>query len=590
MCSAAVIKKLHIERFRGIEKLEWKPSSTVNLLIGGGDAGKSTVLDAIGLLLSPTNSVMLSEADYWNKNTGDEFLIKAFLSLPVDTDINQQRALAWPWEWNGEEAVSPALAEGDDEADNPEEPVYCLQARGTADLEIVWEIKQPNDEVNQLSTALRRSIGVVRLSNDDRNDRDLRLVYGSALDRLLADQGLRARIGQEVSTIDLHAKLTKDAQKSLSTLDKTLKDESLPHTLDIGLTSSQGLSIGALVGLLAQKNDDVVLPLSSWGAGTRRMTTLKIAAATQANTRITVFDELERGLEPYRIGRLVKALEEDKTQSFVTTHSPVVVQSATKSQLWYMDVKGGVGELTHKKIRAHQTRSPLTFLSKLVVVCEGLTEVGVLNFLLEKSIDGHYADHGIYLADGEGNSTARDLLEALSKAGLLFAGFTDDEGDSPERWANLKASMGDMLLKWPNGNTEENIINTIADAHLEALIEDEAGEKTGVRKRHLADRLSIAENDMESIRTELAQQGKDLKTLIIAAASGNCDDAPDGKSKEWKKHGQHWFKSEAGGRELAAKMIKFDAWNALSPQFMPLLNAIRTAIGQESIEGLIDGG
>lgn len=39
--------------------------------------------------------------------------------------------------------------------------------------------------------AVRWKIGLVRLSADERNDRDLRLVYGSALDRLLADGALR---------------------------------------------------------------------------------------------------------------------------------------------------------------------------------------------------------------------------------------------------------------------------------------------------------------------------------------------------------------------------------------------------------------
>ncbi|MEO1016413.1 MAG: AAA family ATPase [Pseudomonadota bacterium] len=589
MSESAIIRYLQIERFRGLQMLNWTPAETVNIILGGGDVGKSTVLDAIALLLSPNNSVILSEADYWHKNTEDGFLIRAFFTLPASTDINHQRALSWPWEWNGKEAVPPVLAdEGDDIAD-PAQPVYCLQARGTPELEVVWEIVQPNDETTPLSTALRRLIGVIRLSGEERNDRDLRLVYGSALDRLLADPGLRARIGQEVSNIDLQAKLSEDAKKSLGALDVALKDESLPHSLDVGLTSAQGLSIGALVGLLAQKTEEVTLPISSWGAGTRRMVTLQIAASTQASTRITVIDELERGLEPYRARKLVGALEKDKAQSFVTTHSPVVVSAAKGSQLWYMDAQGGVGELTHHKIKVHQARSPLTFLSKFAIVCEGITEVGVLSVLLEKSIEGQYRDHGVFLADGEGNSTTLDLLEVLSKTGLRFAGFADDEGDRDGKWTALKASMGDALLKWQAGNTEANILAAIPDEHLEAVIEDDVAEKFGVRRRHLADRLGISDKSMPSIHEALAQQDVDLRTLMIAAASGNSDGAPDDQTrKEWKKHGQQWFKSEAGGRELAGKMIMFGAWPELSAQFMPLLNAVRLALGQEPVEGLKD--
>lgn len=236
------------------------------------------------------------------------------------------------------------------------------------------------------------------------------------------------------------------------------------------------------------------------------MVTLQIAASTQTSTRITVIDELERGLEPYRASKLVEALEKDETQSFVTTHSAVVVSAATGSQLWYMDARGNIGELMHQKVKVHQARSPLTFLSKLAIVCEGITEVGVLSVLLEKSIDGQFGSHGVYLADGEGNRTTLDLLEALSKAGLLFAGFVDDEGDAGGRWAELKASMGDALLKWQVGNTEANVIAAIPDQSLEALIDDEAHERTGIRKRHLADRLGIVEKDMQSIRNAVTQQ------------------------------------------------------------------------------------
>jgi putative ATP-dependent endonuclease of OLD family len=53
---APVIRRLTIDRFRGIEKLVWYPELGVNVLLGGGDVGKTTVLDAIALLLSPTPS------------------------------------------------------------------------------------------------------------------------------------------------------------------------------------------------------------------------------------------------------------------------------------------------------------------------------------------------------------------------------------------------------------------------------------------------------------------------------------------------------------------------------------------------------
>ena len=226
LSSAAVIHQLKIDRFRGIRCLKWNPMAEVNVILGGGDVGKTTILDAIALLLSPSNSYVLSEADYWNRDYVAEFSIYAVMSLPSSSDISHQPKFAWPWEWNGTDAVPPVAPDSDDDMPPPSNPVYCIQVRGTSDLEIVWEIVQPNGDTDPFTAAVRRAIGVVKLASDERNDRDLRLVYGSALDRLLADKGLRARIGQELADINLQEKLSEEAQAALEALDKALKKES----------------------------------------------------------------------------------------------------------------------------------------------------------------------------------------------------------------------------------------------------------------------------------------------------------------------------------------------------------------------------
>lgn len=54
---APMIRRLSITRFRGVSALTWRPGPGVNLILGGGDVGKTTILDAIGLVLSPVNPV-----------------------------------------------------------------------------------------------------------------------------------------------------------------------------------------------------------------------------------------------------------------------------------------------------------------------------------------------------------------------------------------------------------------------------------------------------------------------------------------------------------------------------------------------------
>ena len=578
MGSAAEIRKLTVSRFRGIEKLEWLPASGMNIILGGGDVGKTTILEAIALLLSPTNATTVSESDYWQRDSSQEFLIEAVLSLSGASGINTQKNFSWPWTWDGTDAVQPVAEEEGEDLPDADDPVYRVRVRGTTELELAWEIVQPNGEADHFSVSVRRKIGVVRLSADERNDRDLRLVYGSGLDRLLDDGALRARIGKRVSELDLEASLNEAGKNAIGELDKRLVDSALPHDLKLGLTTSQGLSIGALIGLLAKKHE-VSLPLANWGAGTRRMVALEITSAAEKEASITLVDEIERGLEPYRLRKLVSIISDEDGQAFITTHSPVAIACSEKAQLWYMDGAGNIGALPRDKIAPQQRRDPETFLAKVAVIAEGPTEVGFLLFLLEKAFGCDPLDHGVRVCDGQGNSATLDLLETLCASGLLFAGLADNEGTSPGRWQALKQKLGDRLHQWPDGCTEQHVIATIADDKLLELLKDMEGTYDGDRLRTIADRLGLQDKQLASIEQTLADQGKTLRQLIVAASIGSKEGASADDEKAWKKHSRHWFKSEEGGRELAQSMVALGAWEAVSPQVLPLLNAILVAAG-----------
>lgn len=584
LASSAQIRKLSIQRFRGIKSLTWLPAEGMNVILGGGDVGKTTVLDAIALLFSPSNTVVISEADYWARDSAQEFVIEAVMTLSDATGIGSQNTFAWPWAWNGQDALVPS-AEGEGDLPAPGEPVYRVRVRGTTELELAWEVMQPNDEFDHFSTAVRRRIGLVRMSADERNDRDLRLVYGSALDRLLADNALRARIGKQVAGLNLHESLNDKGREAIESLDVRMSDAALPSELKLGLTTSQGLSIGALIGLMATKNG-VALPLSSWGAGTRRMAALEIASSTDKEASVTLIDEIERGLEPYRLRKLINILADQHGQIFLTTHSPVAISCAEDAHLWYLDSLGSIGALPRDKIGPQQKRDPETFLARVAVIAEGPTEVGFLQYLLEKAFEGNPLDHGVRVCDGQGNGATLDLLETLASSGLLFAGLADDEGTAPERWKKLKEKLEGRLHQWPKGCTEDHVIGAVHEANLLELLKDTEGELDGYRLRTLADRLGLQDKTTEAIDTALKASGKTWRALIIAAATGSKDGAPANQEKAWKKHSQQWFKSTDGGKELAQKMVTLGAWADIQPQLLPLINAVLVAVGRQDLQKL----
>jgi len=574
----AIIRKLSVRRFRGLETLDWRPGPTMNLILGGGDMGKTTILDAVGLLLSASNATTVSEVDYWRRDNSVEFSIEAVVSLPEGVEPNTFSVLLMPWDWDGEDAVLPANPE-DGDAPEATRPVYRLRVRGTTDLELVWEIVQPDNSAISLSAAFRKKIGLVRLSADDRNDRDLRLVFGSALDRLLADPAIKARIADQVADQDFSEAVGDAGLKALQVLDARLSKASLPSGVQLGLTSSHGLSIGALIGLLADR-DGVALPLASWGAGTRRMAALEIAAATQADNSITVIDEIERGLEPYRLRQLIGVLKTTFGQSFVTTHNPVAIQCANWATLWYIDAATAIGELEQAKIAAQQKRDPETFLAKLAVIAEGPTELGFMTRFLRLAFGGEPLDCGVRVCNGQGNVQTLGLLEALDKGRLAFAAIADDEGDHPGRWRRLKDVMGDRLLRWDAACTEEVVMKLIPEANLPDLLKAEDGHWDGDRLRTLATRLGIEDKSLEAIRHALAAQGRSLRTVMIEAATGNAQGLTNPTKKEWEAHARDWFKSGRGGFELAGYALTDAVWAHLQPLMLPFINAILTAVGR----------
>ncbi len=574
----ARILRLHVERYRAFEKLDWWPQPGLNVILGGGDAGKSTILDAIALLLSPSNATTLSDNDYWRRDRSKWFMIGAVISLPPEIGVETQTHPAWPWEWNDKFAVAPQEKDDGSPADPIGEPVFKIAVHGTNELDLEYEIRCPNGSTDAFTPHLRRQIGLVRLSGDDRNDRDLRLVQGSALDRLLTDRALRARLGAKFSDEDFKTALLDEGRQSLKDLDTTFEQRALPHDLSLGLASVQGQSISALIGLTAAM-DSGRLPLSSWGSGTRRLASLAVAQASKSGAPITLVDEAERGLEPYRQRKLVRELAKGRSQVFMTTHSAPALLAAQPATAWHLTPRHEIGELSQPRTRQLLDRDPEAFLARLALIAEGPTEVGFLKTLLTKELPADPLDLGIRITNGGGNQFCRGLLEEFQKAKFAAAAFVDNEGDAQQAWKTLRVGLEGLFFQWEKGCTEQNVMAAVPDERLEDLLVDPEGYDTKNRLNTLVERLKAKRADLvfskHDFETVAAAAGGELRSMMIAAACGLSDGAPTGAEKTWKKHAKCWFKSEPGGEELAVKMYGLGAWSQIQPNLAAFLGALK---------------
>jgi hypothetical protein len=299
---------------------------------------------------------------------------------------------------------------------------------------------------------------------------------------------------------------------------------------------------------------------------------------------VTLVDEIERGLEPYRQRILIEKLQSGGAQAFVTTHSPAAIAATSQASLWYVDHRGEIGPLEATKIARQRVADPDTFLSRLAIVAEGATEVGFATALLKRVLDKPLTHFGVHVSNGGGHEFTLELLEALNAGGLSFGGFADDEeGKHPTRWRTLEDALGRLLFRWPKGCLEENIFAVTPDAKLEGLMADPTGERTGMRRQTLALRLGIEAKTF----AEVAAAARDkLKPLMLEAALGAVPTGREEEEGTYKAHGSTWFKSVAGGRELTGKMFTLGIWPALKPQLLPFCNGVRAALGLPEIMDL----
>lgn len=568
------ILRLDIRGYRGLKQLTWRPAAGLNVVLGGGDVGKSTILDAIGLLLSPSNPTTLAETDFFQRDVDAGFEIEAVMSLPPESGINYQFKHSWPWVWTGSAATAPT-SEGTGE-DVTGEAVYKLRVRGTSDLELLYEVVQPDGSADTLSASLRRAIGLVRLGGDDRHDRDLRLVQGSALDRLLSDQTLRSKVTAEVGKTDVRSRLLPDKQSNLTKLDVAFKERQLPAGLDLSLIGGPGASVLSLVGLTADAGP-VKLPLSNWGAGTRRLAALEVARQNHGHAPITIVDEVERGLEPYRQRVLIERLQSAPSQALATTHSPFVIKAAGNAAFWYLDSGGNIGALDGAKIDPVRSNDPGAFLARLTIIAEGATEKGFCHALLERAIEGDVAALGLHICDAGGHEQALGVLKALCNSGLCFAGVADNEGKYEDGWGKVRTALGGRLLRWGTGCIEDNVVGVLTDIQLEEILT--TGPAAGARRRTLKERLGTQGKTFAELASAAAT-GAGFKAVVLEAAKGVVPDGTDDDSKKrFKSHAQDWFKSIEGGRELEGLIFTFGMWPLLRPTLLPFCNGIREALG-----------
>lgn len=462
----AKIRHIEIANFRCIERLDWHPSEGINCLIGPGDTGKSSILDLIDFCLGARRTIQFTDADFHSLNVETPIVIRITIGDLADALKSLETYGAY---LRGFDLTTKII---DDEPEAGKETVLTIQLSVGSDLDPTWTLVSDRAQAQGLSRNLTWG-DRVRLSPTRIGalaDHNLAWRRGSVLNRLT---------DEKADTAAALANAAREARNAFG----NLADEQLGETLKIvsdtarelgipagdtlkAMLDAHSVSFGG--GTIALHGDNGV-PLRALGVGSTRLLVAGLQRKAAKESSVLLIDELEYGLEPHRIIRLLGSIgaNEKSTpiQAFVTTHSPVALRELSGDQLWVVRKCSGAHQLnlvgTTDAIQGTIRARPEAFLAHSVLVCEGASEVGLLRgldlcfgALGQLSLNAH----GVALVDAGGVSKIYGRANAFKSLGYRTAVLRDDDALPDAGDESLFGSMSGNVFKWQAGEALEHAI------------------------------------------------------------------------------------------------------------------------------------
>lgn len=564
------IRKIKIKNFRGVKELDWSlPNADIFCLIGKGDSSKSTILEAIRYAFYPQWNLTLSDSDFHQCKVADSILIEVTIGALTEAFCSLDKYGQYLRGWDA------ATLKLTDEPEDHLESVLTVRLTVDKDLEPKWMVvcdRHPEGVQFKQGDRNKVSVGLIGAYSE----KQLSWATGTALAKLTEAQSLNELLANASRTA--RASLDGDRPVTLKNFDAAAgKSQEIAKLLGVPVSDAYKAhldlaSINLKVGGLALHDGDI--PLRQLGLGSRRMLLCGIQKMGLEEGHITLFDEVEFGLEPHRITRLIKHVREDKRgQYFLTTHSPTVLRELTVKELYVVHSKGGVVQITSAakdgleqlEVQGKIRSSTEAFLAKKVVVCEGATEVGFV-----RGFDDHQVGkgkdplsyHGVELLDARGAKNIKGLAKAFKALGYEVTVLAD--ADSPENFSPADEAelvkLGVPVVAWDNKlSLEERAMKDLPWGAVLASVELAQTEFAYPVRDQVYSRLVA--------KIELAQEiekwveSENLRTAIGLAA----------KKSEWFKNiskGDRWFSAVAPNfeeadfakKDLLVKLNKLWAW------------------------------
>ena len=570
----AKLEILKISHFRGIETFEQRFGSGITCIIGRGDSGKSTILDAIAYLFAQSWSIHINDSDFHKCDTSMPIIIEGVVSgVPEDLIKKFGKHI------RGLDANGELIDDMESEAAVNAESVLTIRLTINKDLEPSWEVVSNNGVDSTVIKATDRGkLNVFAIS--DYTDRHFSMNKGNPLYSLYKQLSGEEAQDNENVVLDV----VRDAKNAF---DDAVKDK-FKDTIDKikGVAKTLGVTLSELKAMLDHKDIAISenkvsihedgVPFRLKGKGSKRLLSLAIQLSLTEPSGVILIDEIEQGLEPYRVRHLVSTLSGYKDrQVIITTHSSNVIVELPCDALYVMRENAHSLNHVEGEVQGAVRQNPEAFFAKKVLICEGATEIG-----LGRSIDKYriscgkesMACLGVCLADGRGKEMENYVM-GFNNLGYKTALFCDSDDDTVKTKKQQFREAGVEVVDCADGfSIEQQIFNDLSwngvkDAvslYYTILVKGENKSEDDAKTKAFSQVFSKLGKPNEPYKEDwLDVENSDLrKGLGLAAKS---------KDKSWYKN---ITKAEALGGVVLSHWSELDKETILYQEFEKLSNWI----------------
>jgi putative ATP-dependent endonuclease of OLD family len=484
------VVQLKIENFRGIQCADLHFDGHA-LLVGPNNVGKSTICEALDLVLGPdrfNKFPPVEEFDFYNGKYVEPNADPKAETKPIPirvevtlTDLSAETVNKCGghlefWQL----AEKRLLGQGEIVLAMPLVAIPCLRLETVAQYDPAEDeftaetlyTHSPNNTDGGKDTVrreIKRLIGFLYLRAHRTGSRALSLERGSLLDVLLRLQKVRTGLWEEAIKKLKALDIEKDAaelQPVLTSIEERLS--SYVAATKVGRKTKLYVSQltrehlrKTMAFFLAMHEDQEEVPFQQAGTGTLNtlvLALLSFIAELKPDSVIFAMEEPEIAVQPHTQRRIADYLLQHTKQAFVTSHSPYVIERFTPANTFLLTRSSGgsissmcVADATGLKDNDYKrySRRGLSecMLGKGVIIVEGTTEFHALP-VLARCLEAHDPSlnpldlAGVTIFDAESDGPIPKFGKFFQALGLKTFGFYDLK---PKRGEDEKKRFADVL-------------------------------------------------------------------------------------------------------------------------------------------------